>query len=136
MPLYLDARPTRRTLIAAAWTATMFCYVYGDYFGLYVPGALAAMARGAIGPLGHATDAVLVGVALMMAVPSVMIFLTLWLPLVACRALSILLGALYTAIIGPTLPGSPPFYVGLGAVEMALTLTIVALAWRWPRQAR
>jgi hypothetical protein len=26
--------------------AVMFCYIYGDYFGLYKPGVLAEMMRG------------------------------------------------------------------------------------------
>ena len=121
--------------LAALWAATMFCYIYGDYFGLYEPGMLAGMAAGRLGPLGPATPGILLAVTLMMAVPSVMVFLSLALPPVIARWSNMALGLAYTAIIALTLPGSPLFYAVLGAVEMALTLGITWLAWRWPRVA-
>ena len=34
-----------RAKLSALWAALMFCYVYGDYFGLYVPGKLSGMIR-------------------------------------------------------------------------------------------
>src|SRR5207253_5794254 len=47
------------------------------YFGLYVPGALQKMLEGKMGPLGPTTQGVLLGTSLIMAIPSVMIFLSL-----------------------------------------------------------
>jgi len=32
-----------------------------------------------------------------------------------------------------SLPGSEPFYKTLGMIEIVLTLTIVFVAFRWPR---
>lgn len=52
--------PTRLEL-SASWTALMFCYVYGDYFGLYPPGQLMGMPEGA-GPLGATSQSSLVTV--------------------------------------------------------------------------
>lgn len=119
--------------LAALWAATMFCYIYGDYFGLYVPGTLAGMSAGRLGPLGPATPGILLAVTLMMAVPSVMVVLSLVLPPVIARWANVALGLAYTAIIAATLPGSPLFYSVLGIIEMALTLGIAGLALRWPR---
>lgn len=128
-------KPPTQLKLAALWTATMFCYVYGDYFGLYIAGNLAKMNLAIMGPLGAATPGVLVAVSLMMAIPSVMIFLSLVFPPSLCRWLNITLGIAYTGIMAVSLPGSALFYVVLAVVEMVLTLTIATTAWRWPRIA-
>lgn len=125
--------PTKMKL-AALWTSTMFCYIYGDYFGLYVTGTLADMNGGSMGPLGHATPGVLLGVSVMMAIPSLMVALSLLLPADLCRWTCVVLGLFYTAIMAISLPASEPFYRVLGAIEMALTLAITAIALRWPRE--
>lgn len=106
--------PTRLKL-PALWTATMFCYVYGDYFGLYVPNKLASVAQGTMGPLGAATPGILVAVSLMMALPSLLIASALLVPAAACRWSNIISGALYTAIIA-----------------MLLTASVMLVAWTWP----
>ncbi len=129
-----DFRPPVKLKLAALWATTMFCYIYGDYFGLFVKGVVAEMNSGIMGPLGAASPAVLVGVALMMAVPSLMIFLSLILPPRLDRWLNILLGILYSLIMLVTLPGSALFYAVLGVIEIGLTATIVWQAWAWPRE--
>ncbi len=121
--------------LAALWASTMFCYIYGDYFSLYVAGTLADMNHGIMGPLGRATPAVLTGVSLMMAVPSLMVALSLLLPARICRWASIVLGLFYTAIMAISLPGSELFYKMLAAIEMVLTVAITIVAIRWPREA-
>ncbi|MDB4948319.1 MAG: hypothetical protein JWM27_968 [Gemmatimonadetes bacterium] len=123
-----------RVKISALWVSVMFCYIYADYFGLYQPGALQGMLAGRMGPLGATTQAVLLGTSLMMAIPSVMVFLSLALPPDLNRWMNIVLGAVYTLIIVITAPGSWAFYVFFGAVEVALTALIVWYAWTWPRQ--
>ncbi len=55
-----EYRAPTKAKLAVLWASTMFCYAYGDYFGLYVAGTLADMNRGSMGPLGHATPGVLV----------------------------------------------------------------------------
>ncbi len=109
----------------------MFCYVYGDYFGLYVPNKLVTVAQGTMGPLGPATPGVLVFVSLMMAVPSMLIAFTLLVPAALSRWSNIAFGFLYTAIIAISMPGAPPFYITLAVIEMLLTALIVLVAWTW-----
>jgi uncharacterized protein DUF6326 len=110
----------------------MFCYIYADYFGLYIPGNLQKMIAGKMGPLGPTTQGVLLGTSLVMAIPSVMIFLSLALEPSISRWLNIIFGALYTAIILITM-WDWAFYVFFGVIETALTSLIVWYAWRWPR---
>ena len=131
-----EYRAPAKVKLAALWASTMFCYIYGDYFGLYVAGTLADMNHGIIGPLGRATPAVLTGVSVMMAVPSLMVALSLLLPAHICRWACIVLGLFYTAIMAVSLPGSEPFYKVLAAIDIVLTLAITVVAVRWPQEVR
>lgn len=118
--------------LAALWTAVMFCYIYADYFGLFLPGQIAKMSQGEIPPLGPSTPGVMVFVSTMMAIPSVMIFLSVGLHAPVNRVLNIITGALYTAIILITM-WSDTHFIFYGIIEVALTLLVVYYAWRWPR---
>ena len=127
-----DIRPSRRLRLSMLWTALMFLYVYGDYFNMYTPGKLDAMADGQIG-VGAANPAVMIAISLMMAIPALMIVLCQYLPAVAVRWSCCALGLAYTLILGATLSGAPTFYIVYGIIEIALTLTIAIQALRWPK---
>lgn len=132
VPVLTDIRLHVRFKLSALWTSLMFCYIYGDYFGLYVPGKLHGMLGGE-GPVGPVSEASLVGTALLLAVPGLMVLLSLVMPPRLCRWLNIGLGLFYTAVMVLTMPGAWWFYIVLGMIEVALSLLIVVLAWRWPR---
>jgi len=119
--------------LSALWASVMFCYIYADYFGLYVPGKLQHMLEGRMGPLGATTQGVLLGTSAVMAIPSVMIVLSLTLKPRLNRTLNLLFGALYTAIILVTM-WEWAFYIFFGVIEVALTALVVWTAWRWPRR--
>jgi hypothetical protein len=119
--------------LSALWASVMFCYIYADYFGLYVPGALQGMMKGKMGPLGPTTQGVLLGTSLMMAIPSVMIFLSVALKPNLNRRLNIIFGVVYTVIILVTMWGWA-FYIFFGVIEVVLTGLVVWYAWNWPRQ--
>lgn len=128
-----DIKVPVRLRLAGLWTSLMFCYVYGDYFGLFVPGQLRDMLAGNFGPMGRTTSGLLVGVSVMMAIPALMVFGSMALPAAWCRWANIILGAAYAAIIVLTLAGAAPFYVMFGAIEIALSVFTIVTAWRWPR---
>jgi hypothetical protein len=117
--------------ISALWSSVMFCYIYADYFGLYVPGSLQHILAGKMEPLGPVTQMVLLGTSAMLAIPGVMIFLSLVLKPNINRWLNIILGVLYTAIILLTM-WSWAFYIFYGVIEIALTGLVVWYAWNWP----
>ena len=119
--------------LSALWVSVMFCYIYGDFFGLYKPGKLQGLLEGRM-PLGPTTQGVLLGTSIVMAIPSVMAFLSLVLKPVPNRWVNIILGVAYTAIMLVTMPGAWAFYILLGVVEVVLTGSIVWYAWHWPRQ--
>jgi hypothetical protein len=118
--------------LAALWTSAMFLYIYADYFGLYVPGALQKMLEGKMGPFGPTTEGVLLITSSMMAIPSVMIFLSVGLKAAVNRWLNIVVGVLYTLIILRTM-WDWKFYIMYGVIEVALTSLVVWYAWKWPR---
>ncbi|HET6433741.1 DUF6326 family protein [Dyella sp.] len=129
-----DPRINVKIRLAALWASLMFCYVYGDYFGLYEPGKLAGMLAGKMAPLGVVTQGVLLGTSAMMAVPALMVCLSLLLPAPVSRWANVVLGLAYAAIMLMTMPGARTFYLFLGVIEVVLSLTIGWTAWRWPRR--
>lgn len=120
--------------LSALWAALMFCYVYGDYFGLYVPGKLKGMLDGN-GPIGPVSQGTLVATSILLAVPGIMVFLSLALPPRLNRWLNIVLGAFYIVIMLMTMPGAWDFYILMGFIEIVLTALIVYYAWSWPRRS-
>ncbi|HEX9800814.1 MAG TPA: DUF6326 family protein [Thermoanaerobaculia bacterium] len=130
-----EARIPVRIKLSALWASVMFCYIYGDYFWLYMPGKLAEMLAGKMPPFGPVTQGVLLTTTILMTIPSLMIFLSLVLRRAPNRWLNIVLGAVYSLFVLATMPGAWAFYLFLGAVDIALTSAIVWYAWSWPAQA-
>lgn len=121
-----------RLKLSALWASLTFCYLYGDYFGLYRPGKLQHMLDGA-GPMGPSSQGSLLFVALLLAVPGLMVFLSLALPARLVRWLNIGLALFYAAFVALTLPGAWWFYLAYSGIEIVLCLLIAGMAWRWPR---
>lgn len=120
--------------LSALWASVMFCYIYGDYFWLYVPGKLQEMLAGKMAPFGPVTPGILVGTSVSMAIPAVMIFLSLALKAGLSRWVNIIVGVIYTLFVLVTMPGASAFYYFLGSVDVVLTALIVWYAWTWPKQ--
>lgn len=119
--------------LAALWTSVMFCYIYCDYFELYTPGKLQAMLQSRLGPLGPATQGALLGTSLMMAIPSLMIFLSVALAPRLNRWLNLVFGTLYTVLMAMlAIEADWHFYQGFALLEAAMTALAVGYAWRWP----
>jgi hypothetical protein len=128
-----DIKVHVRFKLFALWSSVMFCYIYGDYFELYQPGKLQTMMDGTMA-LGAISQGVLLGMAAVMAIPSLMPFLSLVLPPRANRWLNVIFGAAYTLIMILAIRGSWHFYVFFGLIEITLTTLIVWYAWTWPKQ--
>jgi hypothetical protein len=127
-----DIKVPVRLKLSALWAALMFCYVYGDYFGLYQPGQLQYMLRGG-GPIGPTSQGTLIGVSILMAIPSLMVFLPIVLPPTFNRWTNITLALVYAVIVAMTMPGAWAFYLLLSIIEIGVSFLIAWYAWRWPR---
>ena len=117
--------------ISALWIAVMFCYVYGDYIQIYVPGILAKAMQVKV---TTETQWQFVAVAVLMAIPSVMVFLTLVLRPKVNRWLNILLcSAFIFMLVATNLTETWAFYLFLTAIEIVISMAIVWYAWQWPK---
>jgi hypothetical protein len=116
----------------ALWSSVMFFYIYGDYFELYQPGKLQEMIGGRMA-LGAITQGVLLGMSALLAIPSLMVFLSLVLPPQVNRWMNIILGIVYTLVMILAMKGAWHFYIFFGLIEITLTALIVWYAWSWPR---
>lgn len=129
-----DGRIHVRYKLSALWASLTFCYLYGDYFGLYKPGKLQRMLDGT-GPMGPTSQGSLLFTALLLVVPGLMVCFSLALPARGVRWLNIGLAAFYAAFVAITMPGAWWFYLVYGVIEILLCGGIVWLAWNWPKHA-
>ena len=120
--------------LSLLWVSTVFCYIYCDYFELYVPGKLQGMLQGNIGPLGAVTQNALMGTSLLLAVPSLLIFLSVALSPRLSRLLNVVFGLVYTLMMALlAFQAGWYFYKFFASVEAVLTALIVWYAWTWPK---
>ena len=121
--------------LSALWASVMFCYVYGDYFELYVPEKVDSLLNG-VSVLDSPTKLLIASIVL--AIPAVMITLSILLKPKINRWLNIIFGILYTSMmvliaISSITPWYT-FYVFLAILESLITLLIVWYAWKWPKK--
>ena len=110
----------------------MFCYVYGDYIEVYVPGVLAEAMEVTQDKEGVQLE--FFAVALLMSIPSVMIFLTRVLKPTINRWLNIMIPTVYIALlVAVNLETTWGFYLYLTAIEILLSISTVWYAWNWPK---
>ncbi|MEO9210462.1 MAG: DUF6326 family protein [Ginsengibacter sp.] len=121
--------------LAALWTATTFCYLYGDYFELYTPGKVESLISG---ENALNSPLMLFIPSIILAIPPLMIFLSLVLKPSLNRILNIVFGLLFTIMMVliaiNSLTPWYAFYAFLAIVEAMLTFIIVWKAFKWPRQ--
>ncbi|RXM53758.1 MULTISPECIES: DUF6326 family protein [unclassified Chryseobacterium] len=129
-----DIRVNVKIILAGLWTSVTLCYLYGDYFELYTPGKAQGLVDGhnlLNSPLN------LLMAAVVLAIPAVMVFLSLILKPVINRILNIIVGIFFTLVmlfIGiSSFSEWYLFYVFLAAVECIITILIVVYAWKWKR---
>jgi len=103
-------------------------------FELYTPGKLESMLQGDMGPLGSVTQGVLMGTSILMAIPSLMVFLSIALPARPNRILNIIVGTFFTLLLAlMTYAVDWYFYKFFAAIETTLTALVVWYAWNWPK---
>jgi hypothetical protein len=130
----MDQRVSVKIKLAGLWTTLMLLYVYADILSFYRPGQIAEIESGKIGPLDVSQSSLVIA-SLIVIVPALMIALSLTLRASLNRPANLALGLLFTLVNVSNLIGeSWVYYFLFGLLEIALTLTIVATAWNWPRR--
>jgi len=130
-----DYKINMKLKLSVLWTAVMFCYIYGDYFELYVPKKVEGLISGA-NMLDSPTKLFLASILL--AIPALMICLSILLKPGINKWLNIIFGILYTSmmilIAINSISAWYTFYVFLAILESLITLLIVWYAWKWPKK--
>lgn len=119
--------------LASLWASFMFFYIYVDYFHLYMPGSIREIIDGRVFLFDIDQGFVLASLV-SVAVPALMIFLSVALPSRASRWSNLSVATLYIPYTLFNLAGEAWVHMVLGAVvEVALLLLVVRYAWTWPR---
>jgi hypothetical protein len=120
--------------LAALWTATMFLFAYGDIYTVYRAEKVREILDGKIAGI-EVNQAFLMAASVYVAIPSVMVFLSLVLRPRVSRWTNLAAGAVYAlTIIASAIGEGWAYSIFLSVMEVALVLLIVWFAWNWPRR--
>jgi hypothetical protein len=121
--------------LALLWVALMFFYIYNDLFSFMQPGHVAQLVEGHLEGVQF-TQTLLIGAAVLMALPSIMVVLSLTLKARANRLVNIIAGIFHilvllgTQVVGE---GEVWYYWRLYELLEALFLVLIIwTAWKWP----
>ena len=130
-----DRRMPVQAKLAAAWTSLMFFVIYIDYFHLYKPGAIDQIRGGVVWEFDISQVFVIIGLSLV-AVPILMVFLSMTLPARANRLMNLIVAPIYVAVSAFNALGeSWTYFYGLSiGLEVLLLAFILRYAWTWPRR--
>ena len=129
---YRDSWINPRFKIAALWASMLFVFVYVDVFSLYRADVRADLEAGkiAVFTIGQGY---LLGVTVYVALPILMLFLSLVLPVRVTRMANIVLAVVYGLTIAGSAIGEWNYFILGSAIEAALLAGIVYSCWSWPK---
>ncbi|MEV4077099.1 DUF6326 family protein [Nonomuraea fuscirosea] len=133
----LDNPPvTVQAKCAAAWTSFMFLYIYVDYFHLYKPGVIDDLRAGVVFEF-DISPTLLTMMLASVAIPALMVMLSMTLPARVNRATNLVVASLYIPYsvfnaVGESWNWAPFYALSIG-IEVLLLALIVRSAWTWPR---
>lgn len=129
-----DMKINVKLKLAALWTSFMFLYIYVDYFHLYMPGSISDILAGKMFVFEITQLALFIGL-FSVAIPALMISLSVALPPKANRWTNIIVAAIFIPYTLFNLAGEAWVHMMFGAaVEIILLLLIIRHAWKWPKQ--
>jgi len=121
--------------LASLWASATFCYLYGDYFELYTPDKVNSLISGD-NILSSPTTLLIASIIL--AIPSIMVALSIFIKPKINRILNIVFGTIFTIMmifIGIMSTNEwYLFYAFLAFLESLITASIVWFAWKWPKE--
>lgn len=128
-----DMKINVKLKLAALWTSFMFLYIYVDYFHLYMPGSISDILAGKMFVFEITQLALFIGL-FSVAIPALMISLSVGLPPKANRWTNIIVAAIFIPYTLFNLAGEAWVHMMFGAaVEIILLLLIIRHAWKWPK---
>ena len=132
-----DLRMPVQAKLAAAWTSFMFLYIYVDYFHLYKPGVIDNLRAGVVFEYDISPTLLTIMLA-SVAIPALMVMLSMTLPARVNRATNLVFALLYIPYSVVNAAGESwdwAFFYGLSiGLEVLLLAFILRSAWTWPRR--
>lgn len=129
-----DIKVNIKIKLSALWVSVTFFYIYGDYFELYVPNKVQGIINGT-SMLDNPIK--LFAASLLLAIPALMVCLSIILKPSINRWLNLIVGIFFTAIMlliaATSFSTWRFFYVFYALVESILTSVIVWYAWKWKK---
>jgi hypothetical protein len=126
-----DVKIPVKIKLSASWAALMFLYAYGDIFAYFRPGFIEDVMAGEVFAF-EINQVFLLAISIYVAIPALMVVLSLSLKPSVNRWSNIVLGGIYAAtILLSTIGEGYGYYIFLSVLEGAIALLIV-YAWRWP----
>ncbi len=129
---YDDIRINTKIKLSALWASLTFCYLYGDYFELYVPQKTQEIVNGTTlldSPMK------LFGASILLIIPALMVCLSIFLKRGINRKLNMAFGIFYSIIMLliaiESLTPWRSFYVFYALVESSITAVIFYIALKW-----
>jgi hypothetical protein len=119
--------------LATLWAGFMFLYIYVDYFHLYMPGSIKEILAGKVFVF-HISYVFLLVAMIFVAIPTLMIFLSVVLPATINRWTNIIVAAVFIPYMLFNLAGEAWVHMYFAAaLEVFLLCLIICYAWKWPR---
>jgi len=136
MTILEDRHVPVQAKLAAAWTSFMFLYIYVDYFALYKPGKIDDILVGVVFEF-DISPTYLTTVLALVAIPALMILLSMTLPARVNRATNLVVASLEIPFAAFNAVGESwdwAYFYGLSiGIEVLLLAFILRSAWTWPR---
>lgn len=126
-----DIKVNVKLKLASLWASFMFLYIYVDYFHLYMPGSLKDILAGKVFVFDISYVFLLIAM-IFVAIPSLMIFLSVVLPARVNRWTNIIVAAVFIPYMLFNLAGEAWLHMYFAAaVEVVLLCLIIRYAYKW-----
>jgi hypothetical protein len=127
----------RKVLLSTIWIFATFNYLYCDVLSLMDSGLLKQYLTGTVNGLEF-NQGFLLGAAILVEIPIAMVLLSRVLRYRANRRANIIAGVVMTLVqVASLFAGTPSmYYLFCSALEVAATVSIVWLAWKWHEDPR
>ncbi len=124
----------RKILLSTLWIFAILNYLYCDIMGLMDVNLLKQYLTGTVNGM-EMNENFLLGAAILMEIPIAMVLLSRILNYKANRWANLIAGIIMTLVQTATLFAGEPstYYLFCSIVEIATTIIIVWLAWKWTK---
>ena len=128
-----DIKVSVKLKLASLWASFMFLYIYVDYFHLYMPNSINDILAGKVFVFDISYVFLMIAM-FFVAIPVLMIFLSIVLPAKVNRLANIIIAVGYIPDMLFNLAGVAWLHMYFAAaIEVVLLCLIIRYAWKWPR---